>query len=191
MVDHLRHFQFMIQLRHRVDKEFQVNHWVYVELCPYRQYYVANRTSQKLAKHYFGPFKIIQRIGTVAYKLDLPVESRIHTVFHNSVFKFCPSPSTAIQAELSLETSVHHVSLTPAHVLDYRSVKINNQLVPQALIQRTHQTPQEATWEAVTDLQSRFPNLNLEDKVVSEARDNDTCGKRIITRPSWVDDYVI
>lgn len=43
----------------------------------------------ELGRCYFGPFKIIKRIGEVSYKLELPDEARIHPVFHVSLLKHC------------------------------------------------------------------------------------------------------
>lgn len=68
--------------KHRVAKDFQPGEWVYVKLRIYRQTSVANRQSHKLARRYFGPFKIAAKIGQVAYRLELLVGSRIHLVFH-------------------------------------------------------------------------------------------------------------
>ncbi|KAK1388146.1 hypothetical protein POM88_016324 [Heracleum sosnowskyi] len=55
--------------------------------------------------------------------------------FHISVLKLCPNHSHALPATLPPEAPDEHLSLVPAQVLDYRSVKLNHRLVPQALIQ--------------------------------------------------------
>lgn len=71
----------------RTEREFQIRDWVYLCLQPYRQKTVAMRKNMKLSPRFFGPFKILQLIGSMAYLLDLPTEARIHPVFHISCLK--------------------------------------------------------------------------------------------------------
>ncbi|XP_026452036.1 uncharacterized protein LOC113352431 [Papaver somniferum] len=81
---------------------FAVGDKVYLKLQPYRQTSVALRRNLKLPAKYYGPFTIVQRIGATAYKLQLPVESRIHPVFHVSQLNqhigatHSPSPSLPV-----------------------------------------------------------------------------------------------
>lgn len=91
----------------RRDKEFAEGDWVYLKLQPYRQVSVHRRSSQKLAKRFYRPFRILHRIGPVAYELELPSTARIHPVFHVSLLKPCiktpdtqilPLPVTAVVA---------------------------------------------------------------------------------------------
>ena len=72
---------------HRQDFEFSIGDLVLLRLQPYRQSTVAARHSHKLSKRFYGPFSVIARIGQVAYRLGLPESSRIHPVFHISVWK--------------------------------------------------------------------------------------------------------
>jgi len=93
----------------RRDFTFQVGDMVLLRLQAYRQSTVHRRSSQKLFKRFFGPFKVIQIVGKVAYELDLPVSSRIHPVIHISLL--CPYHGTDPQGHfkpLPIATNDEH-----------------------------------------------------------------------------------
>jgi hypothetical protein len=70
-----------------------VGDWVWVKLRHKPIASVADQPRGKLAPHFFGPYKIIDKINEVAYKLDLPSGARIHNEYHvGSLKKFVGLP---------------------------------------------------------------------------------------------------
>ena len=73
---------------HRSERSFDVGDWVFLWLQPYKQMSLKQaKKDNKLSPKYYGPYKVLQNIGTMAYKLELPTSSRVHPVFHVSCLK--------------------------------------------------------------------------------------------------------
>jgi hypothetical protein len=70
--------------KNRTEHEFAVGTMVYLKLQPYVQSSVLPRANLKLSFKYFGPFKVLEKIGKVAYRLELPDHSAIHPMIHVS-----------------------------------------------------------------------------------------------------------
>jgi len=56
----------------RREVEFQPGDKVYLKIQPYRMKSLAKKINQKLSPRFYGPFEVLERIGQVAYKLQLP-----------------------------------------------------------------------------------------------------------------------
>jgi hypothetical protein len=103
---------------------------VYLKLQPYIQTSVAHRANHKLSFKYFGPFNVLKRVGLVAYKLELPVGSSIHPVFHVSQLKRAVSSKHQVSATLPDASAAMQI---PVKVLDTRTISRGGTSVSQVL----------------------------------------------------------
>ncbi|XP_026410493.1 uncharacterized protein LOC113305693 [Papaver somniferum] len=143
----------------RVNRIFVVGDRVYLKLQPYRQASLVLRRNLKLAAKYYGPFTVLQKIGSVAYKLLLPAEARIHPVFHVSQLKKIGAQHI-ISPTLPVINTEGQVLAIPAAALDSRVIVRNCVSVPQLLIQWTNASAADATWEDAGNIKSHFPKFN-------------------------------
>ena len=69
--------------QHRSERSFEVGDWVFLRIKPYKHISLKKaKKDNKSSPKYYGPYKVFQNIGTMAYKLELPASSRVHPVFH-------------------------------------------------------------------------------------------------------------
>jgi len=71
----------------RRDVVFEVGEFVHLKLHPCQMQFLVAGTNQKLVAGFFGTFEVLERIGGVVYKLQLPKTAKIHPVFHVSLLK--------------------------------------------------------------------------------------------------------
>ncbi|KAH9735939.1 hypothetical protein KPL71_017914 [Citrus sinensis] len=145
--------------KHRTKREFEVDDWVYLRLQPFKQASLALRKNRKLAPKFYGPYKVLQRIGQVAYKLELPSHSKIHPVFHVSCLKKKLGAANVQQTELPTIQEDGRMQLEPLALLEKRTVKRNNRPVVQWLIHWTNSFPEDATWEDACVIRQKFPEF--------------------------------
>ncbi|CAL9221332.1 unnamed protein product [Arabidopsis halleri] len=155
---------------HRTERSFEIGDVVYVKLQPYRQHSVVLRSNQKLSPKYFGPYKILDKCGAVAYRLDLPTSSKIHPVFHVSQLKESVGP-VSVSTELP---SVHYDALIkePERVLERKMVNRQGRAATMVLVKWTNLTVEEATWEYLFD-------LPVGDGSIGDGADGDGSGDRV------------
>jgi hypothetical protein len=103
--------------KHRVDREFQEGDQVLLKLQPYAQSSLVNRSYPKLSYKFYGPYKVLARIGKTTYKLDLPSESQIHPVFHISQLKPFHPDHTHVYSSLLVLVDCSEEQLQPEAIL--------------------------------------------------------------------------
>ena len=98
----------------------------------YKQTSIAHGSSYKLAAKYYGPYKVKDRIGKVAYQLDLPSDAQIHDTFHVSYLKKAHGSDWQLNPlSISVE-SFPRVELMA--ILERRMVKRGNRATTQLLV---------------------------------------------------------
>jgi hypothetical protein len=127
--------------KHRTEREFQVGDDALLKLQPYAQTSLVNRSCAKLVFKYFGTFKIVQRIGAVAYKLELPPDCAIHLVFHVSQLKPFTPNYTPVYDKLPAPPDIIAPTMRPHKILERRLVKKGNATVPQIRVQWGNLSP--------------------------------------------------
>lgn len=145
----------------RRPEEFVEGDWVYLKLQPYRQHSIFKRVNQKLTSRFFGPFKILKRIGPVAYKLELPAGAKIHPVFHVSLLRRRVGDTEVVHPTLPPYDDDGLPMLFLVAILQVR----HSDAGCEVLVQWSGLEKEDATWEPLTELMIRFPDSNLEAKV--------------------------
>lgn len=156
---------------HKKDKEFQIGDWVMVKLRPHRQASATSQSHSKLSKRFYRPFQVEDRIGRVAYKLQLLEHSRIHPMFHCSILiPFHPS-SSMIPKPVALPTSAmdNQLEICPLAFLETRWDSTPSGPKQQVLVQWVGLALEDTSWEDWSDLRATY---HLENKVLPDAHGN-------------------
>ncbi|XP_070045161.1 uncharacterized protein [Nicotiana tomentosiformis] len=140
--------------------EFKEDDWVFLKVSPMKGIMRFGKKG-KLSPKYFGSYRIIQGIGLVTYKLELPPEmSLVHPVFHVSMLKKVVGDSSAIVSvetiEVSKELSYEEI---PVVILDRQVQKLRNKQIASVKVLWRNQQVEEATWEVENEMKEKYPHL--------------------------------
>ncbi|GJZ69447.1 putative reverse transcriptase domain-containing protein [Tanacetum coccineum] len=117
--------------KRRKPLKFQVGDKVILKVSPWKGVIRFGKWG-KLNPHYIGPFKILSKIGTVAYRLKLPEQlSRVHSTFHVSNMKKCLSDETFIIPldDIQIDDKLHFVE-EPVEIMDREVKRLKQSRIP-------------------------------------------------------------
>ena len=144
----------------RRDLEFEVDDMVFLKVAPWKGV-IRFQQRGKLNPRYIGPFRILERIGLVAYRLELPPElSRIHNVFHVSMLKkYVPDPSHNLETppiELKEDLSFE---VQPVAIIDQGMKQLKSKVILMVKVLWRSDAIEEMTWETEASMRNHYPYL--------------------------------
>ncbi|GKC85155.1 putative reverse transcriptase domain-containing protein, partial [Tanacetum coccineum] len=144
----------------RKTMEFQVGDRVMLKVSPWKGV-VRFGKQGKLNPRYVGPFKVLEKIGTITYKLELPQElSRVHNTFHVSNLKKCYSDEPlAVPLEgLHVDDKLCFME-EPVEIMDREAKRLKQSRIPIVKVRWNSRRGPEFRWEREDHFQKKYPYL--------------------------------
>ncbi|GJR91200.1 putative reverse transcriptase domain-containing protein [Tanacetum coccineum] len=149
----------LVDVRHK-PLEFNVSDKVMLKVSPWKGV-IRFGKRRKLSPRYIGPFKILARVGPVAYKLELPTELQgIHNTFHFLNLKKCLSDKSLIipLEEVQLDDKLHFIE-EPVEIVDREVKQLKQSRIPIVKVRWNSRRGPEFTWEREDQFISKYPHL--------------------------------
>ena len=140
--------------------EFEASDHVFLKVMP-KKGVVRFGKWGKLSPIFIGPFEILERVGTVAYRLALPPNlSGIHEVFHVSMLrKYTPDPTHVVDwGELTIDID-GTFDEGPVCILDNREQVFQCKTMKLVKVLWRHRGVEEATWESEDTMRAAYSFL--------------------------------
>jgi hypothetical protein len=117
----------------------------------------------KLAPRYIGPFPILEKFGSVAYKLELPPSLvGVHDIFHISQLKKClKAPMDNVLPDVTLVEADLTYLEHPIKILDQKHRVMRRKMIKFFKVQWSNHSEEEATWESEDFLHSCHSDFEL------------------------------
>ncbi|CAH1412384.1 unnamed protein product [Lactuca virosa] len=150
--------------KRRSDLEFQVGDMVLLKVSPWKGV-IRFRTRGKLGPRFIGPFRVMARVGQVAYRLDLPAElSQIHSTFHFSQLWKCLVDDSAVVPleDIQIDDDLNCIE-RPVVILDRKTKELRNKRVGLVKVQWQPRKCSEWTWEPEEEMRQHYPEFLFRD----------------------------
>ncbi|GJR70654.1 putative reverse transcriptase domain-containing protein [Tanacetum coccineum] len=146
--------------RRRKPLEFQIGDKVMLKVSPWK-WVIRFGKRGKLNPRYIGPFKVLAKVGTVAYRLELPHQlSRVHSTFHISNLKRCFSDEPlAIQLyEIQIDDKLNFIE-EPVEIMDREVKHLKQSRISIVKVCWSSRRGPEFTWEREDQIKKKYPHL--------------------------------
>jgi hypothetical protein len=100
----------------RSERTFQTGEFFYLKMQSYREPSLGLCNALKLTSKWYGPFLILQQVGKVAYRLQLPPGTQMHDIFHLNQLKKHLGASAIPNSKLPLVTAEGKVKIAPVAI---------------------------------------------------------------------------
>ena len=140
--------------------EFEVGDHVFLKVMPKRGVVKFGKRG-KLSSRFIEPFKILERVGTIAYRLSLPPNmSGVHKVFHVSMLRrYTPDPAHVVDCgEIEVDTD-ETFEEGPVCIMDSRDQVLRHKTVRLVRVLWQHRGVRESTWEREDTMRATYPFL--------------------------------
>ncbi|GKA01853.1 hypothetical protein Tco_0674518 [Tanacetum coccineum] len=140
--------------------EFQVGDKVMLKVSPWKGVVHFGKRG-KLNPRYVRPFKVLKKVGAVAYKLELPQElSRVHNTFHVSNLKKCyfDNPLVVPLEGLQVDDKLHFDE-EPVEIIDREVKQLRRSRVSIVKVRWNSKRGPEFTWEREDQFRKKYPHL--------------------------------
>ncbi|GJY15682.1 putative reverse transcriptase domain-containing protein [Tanacetum coccineum] len=140
--------------------EFKVGDMVLLKVSPWKGDVHFGKHG-KLSPHYIGPFRILARVGPVAYTFELPEDLKgIHSTFHVSNLKKCLAEGDIVvpMDKIQLDDKFHMIE-EPVDVVDREIKRLKQSRIPIVKVCWNSQTGPEFTWEREDQIKKKCPHL--------------------------------
>ncbi|KAK9077950.1 hypothetical protein SSX86_002007 [Deinandra increscens subsp. villosa] len=140
--------------------EFEEGDLVLLKVSPWKGVFRFGKKG-KLAPRFVGPFKILEKVGKMAYVLDLPPElANVHPTFHVSNLRKCLADEN-LQVPLEdirIDESLHFVE-RPVEIMDREVKKLKRSRIPIVKVRWESKRGPEFTWEREDQMKAKYPQL--------------------------------